>query len=155
VSSDARAQRGLDVFVGTWKTVGEQYEGAFGAAAPVTARETYEWLNGEKFLIHRFEGRLGNFPMACIEIIEAAPSEDAHRMHTFYNDGRSQVWRLVETDDGNWIVSADCPTPDGAKRKVRCVQHFENGGTTRIGTWQSSADGTTWETFWKVTSTKT
>jgi hypothetical protein len=153
-SQDARDERGLEVFVGTWKTEGQQYAGAFGPDAEVTARETYEWLTGGKFLIHRLEGSLGGAPMACIEIIGHDLSSDTYRMHTFYNEGTSQVWRLVESDDGNWIISADWPTPDGSKRQVRCVHHFEDGGKTRTGTWQSSSDGTTWDTFWKVTSTK-
>lgn len=153
-AENARAKRGLDAFAGTWKTEGYQYAGTFGPDAGVTAHETYEWLTGGKFLIHRLEGSRGATPMACIEIIEREASGDVYAMHTFYDEGTSQVWRLTETDDGNWITAADWTTPDGSKRQVRCVQHFEDGGRTRTATWQSSSDGTTWETFWKVTSTK-
>jgi hypothetical protein len=143
----------LDVFVGTWKTEGQQYEGAFGGAAKVSAEETYEWLPGGLFLVHRLAGRIGGAEMACIEIIESDRAEGRYRMHSFYNDGRSQEWQLTE-HDGSWIISSDWLTTDGTKRKVRCTQRLENGGKTRTGKWESSADGTTWTTFWDVTSTK-
>src|SRR5450432_4171904 len=46
----------LNVFAGKWLTNGQQHQGAVGPAAKITAVETYEWLPGERFLIHRFEG---------------------------------------------------------------------------------------------------
>lgn len=57
------------MFVGKWNLEGRQLEGIVGPAAKVAAVQTYEWLTGGFFLIHRFEGRVGNGEAACIEII--------------------------------------------------------------------------------------
>jgi hypothetical protein len=146
-------QRGLDPFVGIWSTEGRQYAGAFGPAARVLARESFRWLTGGRFLVHRLEGLLGAVRMACIDVIERQPFSSGYRMDTFYHDGRSQIWHLEERA-GTWIIRADWPLPGGAKRKVRCMQQFDNGGDRRTATWESSSNGTKWETFWNVISTK-
>ena len=49
----------LGPFVGRWTTTGRQYTGPFGPEAEFTATESFEWLTGGYFLIHRLEGRLG------------------------------------------------------------------------------------------------
>jgi hypothetical protein len=62
-------QQRLNVFVGTWHMEGQQCEGPIGPAANIRAVETYEWLPGEFFLVHRFEGRVGDVEAGCLEII--------------------------------------------------------------------------------------
>ena len=141
----------LAQFVGAWKTEGEQYEGTFGHANRITAREHFEWLIGGNFLVHRFDGKVGSEQMACMEMIERDPTPSGHRMHTFYNDGHSQRW-LLAPRYGQWILTSDWPMADGSTRKVRCISHFDDDGKTRVATWESSPDGQHWETFWRVTS---
>jgi hypothetical protein len=73
----------LHVFVGTWTAEGQQYEGPIGPAASISALETYDWLTGEAFLVHRFEGRVGDGEAACIEIIASdAEALPPHRPST-------------------------------------------------------------------------
>ena len=146
-------QRRLDVLVGSWKMEGQQYEGDAGSAAKIRAEETFEWLPGGMFLVHRLVGRIGDAEMACIEIIESDRAAGRYRMHTFYNDGNAQDWQLAE-QDGGWLITGDWPMPDGSKRHVRCTQRFEKGDELRTAKWESSEDGTRWTTFWDTTSTR-
>ena len=141
----------LALFVGDWRMEGEQFEGAFGPADRISAREHFEWLIGGHFLVHRFEGRLGSESIACMEMIEREPTPAGHRMQTFYSDGHSQRWTLAPRY-GQWILSSDWPMSDGTTRRVRCISHFDDDGKTRVATWESSVDGQHWDTFWRVTS---
>lgn len=147
------ASQDLALFVGDWNLEGEQFEGTFGHADRITAREHFEWLIGGHFLVHRLEGKLGDEKIACMEMIERDPTPAGHRMQTFYSDGHSQRWTLAPRY-GQWILSSDWPAADGSPRKVRCISHFDDDGKTRVATWETSPDGQRWETFCRVTSRK-
>ena len=142
----------LDVFSGKWKMEGQQYESPFGPAAELTAVETYVWLPGELFLIHRFEGRMDDQQMACIEIIGYDPSSQSYPFHSFYNDGKTNVWQVRERA-GTWTLTGDWQT-SGKSQQVRCTIVFSDAGNTRTGKWERSSDGSKWETFWDVKATK-
>ncbi len=146
------AYRLLDVFVGQWETTGQQYEGAVGAAAPVTAVETYEWLAGEFFLVHRFAGRVGDNEAACIEVIGHDALSGNYHAHTFYNKGMHQEWHWSETE-GVWTISGEWQIA-GKTMKVRCTIFFSDGGNTMIAKWEYLNDQAIWETFWDVQATK-
>jgi len=88
----------LNVFVGTWHTEGQQCEGPIGPAANIRAVETYEWLLGEFFLVHRFEGRVGDGEAGYIEIIGYDAQSQSYPTHTFYNNGVANEWRWHERD---------------------------------------------------------
>jgi hypothetical protein len=146
-------QRRLEILVGTWKTVGTQYETELGPSAKVEAIETYEWLKGGMFLVHRFEGHLDTNEMACIEMIEADPSaEGRYRLHTYYNDGRSNDWKM-DALGSNWVLSGHWQN-GRQSLQVRCTLSFEDNGHKRLGKWECSLDGSRWQTFWEVTSTR-
>jgi ketosteroid isomerase-like protein len=146
------AQQQLARFVGEWALSGKQLPGAFGPAADISAKESFEWLQGGKLLIHRFSGRTGDQPTACIEMIEPDSQRDIYRLHTFYDDGRVQQWRQ-SVRDGVWVTSGDWSGEDGSM-KVRCTQRFEHDDKTRSACWERSRDGERWETFWEVTAAK-
>ncbi len=146
------AQNPLAVFVGRWSMEGQQYEGPFGPAAKVTALESFEWLNGKLFLIHRFDGQLDDRPMACIEVIERDRGSDGYRLHSFYNDGRTVVWDA--RFEGDTFVINGTLAGEGKPVKVRCTSVFGDLGRARTGKWERSTDGSTWDTFWDVNSTK-
>ncbi|HMI91619.1 MAG TPA: nuclear transport factor 2 family protein [Polyangiales bacterium] len=145
-------QQRLEPFVGDWALTGRQLPGPFGPAADISARESFAWLQGGKFLVHRFDGRLGDHPMACIEMVEPDSQHDGYRLHAFYDDGRVQQWQQT-TRDGLWITNGDWPSEEGSM-KVRCTQRFEDDGKTRSARWERSRDGQRWETFWEVTAAK-
>ena len=146
-----RKRRGLDAFVGNWTMEGEQYGKVFSLPARVSAEESFEWLPGRKFLIHRVTGQLGGSDLVSIEVIDADPTPGGYRVHTFYGDGRAQDWLLVENDD-NWTISADWSLADGSIRGMRCTVRFESD-ETRSAKWEVSNYGT-WKTFWVITSEK-
>ena len=142
----------LGVFVGKWNMEGRQYEGLVGPAGKITAVETFEWLTGELFLVHRFEGRVGDGEAACIEIIGHDAKSQSYPAQSFYNNGVTNEWRLHERD-GTWTLTGDWHIA-GKSMKARCTTVFSDDGGTRTGKWEHSTDGSKWRTFWDVKATK-
>ena len=144
--------RSLDVFIGTWNTEGRQLPGPVGPAAKVSAVETYEWLTGGSFLVHRFEGDVGGAEAACIEIIGRETADGTYPVHTYYNNGVANEW-LLQKGDGAWTLTGVWELA-GMSMNVRCTIVFSADGNTRTGKWEHSGDGAPWQTFWEVKSTK-
>jgi hypothetical protein len=142
----------LDAFVGKWHMEGQQIAGSAGPAASISAIQTYEWLAGGQFLIHRFEGHIGDAEAACIEIIGFDAERRCYRAHSFYNNGQTNVWDIDERDD-EWRVLGDWNAGD-RQMKVRCTIRFEDDGRTMNSKWEHSTDGTKWQTFWDVSARK-
>jgi hypothetical protein len=140
----------LDAFVGTWTTEGHQLEGAGGPAATITATQTYEWLSGGFFLVHRFDGRVGSGDASCIEIIGYDSKTGSYPVHTFYNNGVTNQWQCHK-NGGTWSLTGSW---SGNLMQVRCTTVFQNHGDTMVSKWESSSDGATWRTFWDVKATK-
>ena len=55
--------------------------------------ETYEWLAGERFLVHRFEGLVGDKPAVFLEMIGYDAAAGDYAVHTYYNSGLTNEWR--------------------------------------------------------------
>jgi hypothetical protein len=143
--------RRMEPFIGTWLLEGEQYATDLGGAAKVEALETFEWLTGGHFVVHRFEGRVGDDPAACVEVIGYDEARGEYPVRTFYNDGRQNEWILRETGD-SWTLAGEWVGPEGVTR-VRCSIELGDGGHSRTGIWQYEKDGG-WITFWDVRATK-
>ena len=143
--------RRMEPFIGTWLLEGEQHATDLGDTAKVEALETFEWLTGGHFVVHRFEGRVGEDPAACLEVIGYDEARSEYPARTFYNDGRQNDWILRETGD-SWTMTGEWAGPSGPTR-VRCAIAFGDGGLSRTGTWQYEKDGD-WVTFWDVRATK-
>lgn len=146
------ALKKLEVFVGKWNTVGWQVEGLVGPAAEITALDTFEWLPGEMFLVHRFEGKVGESDVACIEVTGYDAENKNYPVNTFYNNGIANQWEYSEID-GVWTMTGDWQM-EGKKMQARCTNVFSDDGNSFTGEWEMSSDGSNWEMFWDVTATK-
>ena len=142
----------LNVFVGKWNTEGQQHEGPVGPAAKITAVETFEWLTGEFFLVHRFQGRVGDHEAACIEIIGHDNASQSYPVHSFYNNGVANEWQYRERN-GTWTLTGDWQMK-GESTRVRCTIVFSDGGNTMTGKWEMASEGPGWQPFWDVKATK-
>jgi hypothetical protein len=144
--------KALDIFIGEWRAEGEQLAGPVGEAAKVTATQRYEWLQGESFLIHRFDGRVGTRAASCIEIIGCDRETGSCRAHTFYNNGLVNVWD-VDQNEGQWLFEGDW-NMSGKSLKVRCTITFADDASTMYSRWEHSSDGSQWQAFWNLTARK-
>ena len=71
----ATARARLDMFVGKWRTTGQSFaegqriDDPRASAVPWTSEESYEWLPGGHFLLHRWDATVGTYPFKGTEII--------------------------------------------------------------------------------------
>jgi hypothetical protein len=130
----------LNALVGEW---------TFEATHPmldgvVRGEASFEWLEGEKFLIHRSRNDTPETPDS-ISII-GAPDGGELAMHYFDSRGVHRVYRMAFSED-EWTMSRDHPG---------FSQHFigKLGGDMIAGLWQVSRDGQTWDDDLAITFTR-
>jgi Protein of unknown function (DUF1579) len=142
----------MNAFVGTWDTDGRQLAGPFGPAAELRANETYEWVTGGFFLVHRLDGWLGTGPMACVEVLGHDAMSQTYTVHSYYSDGSSNVMQARE-HGGTWTFHGDWAS-NGELLKLRCTTVFGDDARSMKSTFDYSRDGVTWTMFWEARATR-
>lgn len=139
----------LNRFVGHWRT-----EATHPASPGLVVHGTVEvqWLEGERFLIHRSRTDHPDFPDA-ISIIgyterdrvddgsgmaPAAAGKAQLNMHYFDSRGVFRVYD-VSVEQPAWRFWRNAP---GFSQRFTCT--FEDGGNTIVGRWQLSKDDVSW-----------
>jgi uncharacterized protein (TIGR02246 family) len=80
--------RRLDPLVGEWTVEGYARESPAGPAGPVSSRETFEWLDGGYFLVHRYDTKFGDEPRQKGVMYWGYDTEgDRFLLHFFSNNG--------------------------------------------------------------------
>ena len=148
--------RPLDWLVGRWIT--EMTHPALPGVV-VHGTASIEWLEGERFLIHRARTDHADFPDSISVIghmgydrvdsatgkVPDSTDEPGLRMHYFDSRG---VFRVYEAsiDDASWRLSRDDP---GFPQ--RFVGTLSDGGDTIVGRWQLRRDGGQWADDLEIT----
>ena len=146
----------LNRLVGSWTTDATHpaYPGGI-----VQGTAVIEWLEGERFLIHRARTDHPDFPdsISIIGITERdrvddTPSDDPaaaieSQLHMHYFDSRG-VFRVydVAVDDEAWRLWRDTP---GFSQ--RFTGTFADGGDTIAGRWQLRRDDINWDDDLEIT----
>lgn len=85
------ALKRLEFLVGTWELTGRLEAGPAGPAGEISGRESFEWLDGGFFLVHRWEGAMtfGGNAMADsgYEFFDYVPATGTYRTRFFNNLG--------------------------------------------------------------------
>lgn len=137
--------RRLEAFVGTWKTQGEARATAASPAVRFEASDSYEWLPGGFFLVHRWDAHMPDGQTQGIEIIGYDAESRTYTMHTFDNQGNAGVMQASVEGD-TWTFTGE---------SLRFTGSFRDGGNTIAGMWeQRSQDGSHWIPWLDVTLTK-
>jgi hypothetical protein len=144
---DIPAQRpaalsGLEALLGEWEMEAVFTAGYFGPGSPpVTGRggrTTFEWLDGEFFLIQRFTVDNPAAPDG-IAIIGAGDVADTLSQHYYDSRGVARTYQM-SLNDGVWKLWREAP---GFWQRYTGV--FSDHGRTIKGAWEGSADGAQWK----------
>jgi hypothetical protein len=104
------AHRRLDVFVGKWRHNGASYadgqrsDDPLASAVPWTGDESYEWLPGGFFLLHRWDAILGTREFKGTEILGYDEAEGVYFTRMFDNAGNHPDYR-ASVDGDVWTFS--------------------------------------------------
>jgi len=123
----------LDPLAGEW--LSEATHPMFPSTV-VTGRMTYEWLEGERFLIQRSSTDHPDFPDS-ISVIGFA--DDELTAHYFDSRGVFRIYRVAMEGD-TLRMWRDAP---GFSQRLEA--RLSNHGATLAGTWQLSRDNETWD----------
>jgi uncharacterized protein DUF1579 len=155
IHSATHAAPGLEALrplVGKWHTEGQQLDGPLGPQSPFVAVETFEWLDGGHFLIHRLDGKFGQKPAACIELWGRNEAGELFAQ-TFYNDGNTNSWQVKEAGHA-LILSGNWSKGSGTPYQLRYTANVIEEGNTLESKWEQSSDGQVWTTFMQTRATK-
>jgi hypothetical protein len=111
----------------------------------VTGRTTYEWLEGERFLIQRSSNDHPDFPDS-ISVVGVA--DDELTAHYFDSRGVFRVYRLAMEGD-TLRMWRDEP---GFSQRLEAK--LSEDGKTLAGVWQLSRDDETWDDDLAITFTR-
>jgi hypothetical protein len=134
----------LHLFVGTWSTEGETHASADAPAVKVTGVDTYEWMAGKFFLVHRASGHIGNQELNSIEFISYDPSSQMYTCHSFNRHGNADLFQASLRDHA-WTIEG---------KSSRFTGVFANTGNTLTGQWEQSSDGVNWLPWMDIKLTK-
>jgi hypothetical protein len=136
----------LNRLVGNWTT--EATHPAMPGVV-VHGTVTVEWLEGERFLIHRASSDHDDFPDSISIIgftgrdrVDNDPMMDRNsqlRMHYYDSRGVTRVYE-VSIDDESWRISREAP---GFSQRFN-GKYAENGNAI-VGVWQLSRDDVRWD----------
>jgi hypothetical protein len=94
----------LNPFVGVWDTEGEMKPGSQETPAGFKAIDTYEWLPGGHFLIHRFDADMPDGKIQGIEVIGYSQESNSYSMHSFDSSGKVSIMQArVEKDTWTFV----------------------------------------------------
>jgi hypothetical protein len=125
------ALRHRDIFIGKWNTEGESKTNQYGPAVKISAVDTYEWLDGEFFLVHRWDACISGDETRGIEIIGYDNSNQMYFTHSFDNKGNSVTYQ-ASLNDGVWKILGE---------SERFTGRFSPDGNILVGKWEILSDG--------------
>jgi hypothetical protein len=141
----------LDQFVGSWTTVGTTQSAHQAGTGKLASTETYEWMPGGYFLVHRWDGQVSSVPLNGFEVLGFDGRIKAYTSRFFDSMGTSGTLRA--TPQGNaWTWAGDADAA-GKPMKQRCTMILVNPDTftTRC---EYSPDGFKWQIALESRSTR-
>jgi Protein of unknown function (DUF1579) len=138
--------RRLSVFVGKWRTEGRTV-GDEAPAAPIRSSDVYEWVPGGFFVVHRWDGTVGETAVHGIEIIGYDSNRRTYQTHFFDSDGNAGSEQLSVQDRtwtwvGRQVMGSDWH---------RCTSVVSDDGNTMQAKHERSNDGELWMPWMDVT----
>jgi hypothetical protein len=147
-------QQRLEVFLGKWTQVGEAQASPYGPAGKLTSTDTFEWLPGGFFMLHRWEARQGAIEIKGTEILGYDARKRVYTSHFFDSFGNSGSYKYKTTPQGNtWTATGDTEVGD-KPLKERFTVDFGTPATSFSVKAEYSTDGAKWLPNYSLTSTR-
>ena len=134
------AHEQLGKFVGCWNTEGTIPAKDETPEIRIVGTDTYEWLPGEFFLLHKADVLIGGDKNQTFEIIGFDKLTGKYTMQHYDNRGNSGF--MTATCEGKiWTFIGE---------GLRFTGGFKNNHEEFSGIWEKSADGKNWNHFMDI-----
>lgn len=124
----------LDAFVGKWKTGGTIKATESNPEIKIRGFDTYEWLPGGFFLLHKVDVYAGDDRNETTEIIGFDKTTKSYSMQHYDNKGDSGFMK-ANYNNGIWTFLGE---------SLRFTGRFSQDGKILSGVWEQSGDGKNW-----------
>src|SRR5262245_28410174 len=112
----------LEMFLGKWAQVGEAQTSPYGPAGKVTSTDTYEWMPGGFFMLHRWEAKQGALDFKATEILGYDARNRVYTSNIFDNFGNHGAYK-ISLQGNTWTLTGDSEV-GGKPLKERCTTVF-------------------------------
>ena len=129
--------KALGKFAGKWNTEGTIRADGNNPEVKINGTDTYEWLPGGFFLIHKVAVFMGDEKNDTIEIIGFDPSSNSYTMQYYDHKGNSGTMKATLNND-TWTFIGD---------KLRFSGRFSQDEKIFSGIWEKLTDDETWVDF--------
>lgn len=137
----------LALFVGEWDLEITSMSFQADPSAVERGHSSFDWLEGEAFLIQHSEISNPEFPRS-VAIMGSDDAAGTYRMLYFDSRGVSRIYQMTFSG-GIWTLWRDFP---GFSQRFNGI--FSEDGNTIIAYWEKSSDGVKWEHDFDLTYKK-
>lgn len=138
------AHNHLDKFVGKWNTEGLVLPTATSAGIEVKGTDTYEWLPGGFFLLHKVDVNIGDDKVQTFEVIGLDRGANHYTMQHYDNKGNSGSMTATLAD-ALWIFKGESLLFKGG---------FSEEDTVFSGVWEQLNKEKVWTPYMNIKLTK-
>ena len=131
----------LSFLIGKWHTEGYVLQDPPDPSKEIRGMDTYEWITGGFFILHRVDVFMGKERTEVIEIIGYDESRKSYFMKSFDNRGESITMYAVLEKPGVLKLG---------DKKMRSILTVEKNGNSMIAKWELSENGKTWKPWMNV-----
>lgn len=130
----------LESFIGKWKTTGKMYATRDDPEMVITGTDTYSWLPGKYFLIHKVDVVIGDHKNKALEIIGYDARSKTYAMHSYNNVGETSRMNATYSKHG-WKFEGN---------GIRFRGDFNAKKNMISGIWEKGGKSGNWKTFMDV-----
>ena len=135
LTKPSRQIRQLKFLIGNWHTKGEILQGVPNASKEISGMDTYEWISGGFFILHRVDVFMGDIKTEVIEIIGYDEDRKCFFMKSFDNHGEATTLYAVLEKNGVLKLG---------DKKMRSTLTVNKSGNSMTAKWELSENGKTW-----------
>lgn len=127
--------KSLEFIIGHWKTEGATIATATSPATLISGTDTYEWILGGAFILHRVDVYMGEEKTEVIELIGFETADTTFSLRSFDKRGNFTLMQ------GRLMSEKEFKIED---KKMRSTLTINDSGDEMTAFWEQSEDGLTW-----------
>ncbi|MES2514886.1 MAG: DUF1579 family protein [Bacteroidota bacterium] len=131
----------LNFLIGEWHTSGKVSKASSGSSKIIRGMDTYEWISGGFFILHRVDVFMGNKKTEAVEIIGYDEIRKCYFMKSFDSEGASTTM-YAELEKPRMLKFGD--------NQMRSVLTAQKDGHSMSAKWELSKNGKAWKSWMKL-----